>query len=234
MLSPHYSVHRSVADEQGEYDMTILNPRGNLTITLLFVIFSLSTIFYSVSAQTPEMQKFVSERDYFSVEVPTDWQTEEIVPGAALLTANSDAALERYKSGDMPESGDFVVSFGFLPYNIVQAPQVASLHIQYDASPDVFLQSMMPLFRVSDGASISDAALVSVSDTRDVGVINFSSNGREGSVLVFHAADRVVAFISTVGFPGDTEDFQATLNVIAASTEFTAPQNALWAVMIGQ
>ena len=93
---------------------------------------------------------------------------------------------------------------------------------------------MLPLFRISDGAVISEAELVSVSDQRDVGKVTVLADGREGSILVFHPADGVVAFVSTAGFPGETADFQEFAYAIAAGTAFSAPQNALWGVMVGR
>ena len=41
---------------------------------------------------------FVSSTELFKVYVPTGWKTEEVVPGADLIMANSDAALEHYRS----------------------------------------------------------------------------------------------------------------------------------------
>ena len=214
--------------------MAISSFKKNLTRTLILIILSLGILPFSLMAQDVDTQEFISERGFFSVDVPTDWKADEIVPGAALLIANSDAAVERYQANDQPESGDLIVSVGFLPYNILQAPQVASLNIQYDASPDIFLQSLLPLFRIREEVSVGMAELVSVSDLRDAGVVSVSADEREGDILVFHVADRVVAFISTQGFLGETDTFQEFVYSIAASTEFTAPQSALWGVMVGQ
>lgn len=186
-----------------------------------------------VNAQETEMQEYISVRESFSIQVPADWHTEEVVVGIALVTANSEAALERYNNGNTPESGDFILNVGFLPYELLQARELVPLNIQFEATPDIFLQSFLPVFRANGDAVVGDVELVSLSDTRAVGLLTFSDEGREGTVMVFIAGEEVLAFVSTVGFPGEMSEFQEITAAIAAEVEFTAPQQTLWFALLG-
>jgi hypothetical protein len=189
---------------------------------------------FLASAQDSGMREFVSESEFFSIQVPADWHTEEVVPGIALVTANSEAAFARYSAGETPESGDFVVNVGFLPYEVLRQRELASWNIQFDATPDIFLQSFLPLFRLDEETLMGDAQLISLSDTRDAGQLSFSDGEREGTVVVFHAGEEIVGFVSTVGAVGETADFQDVTYAIATEAEFSAPQQTLWFALLGR
>ena len=198
--------------------------------TLLLV---LSNVFLA-NAQDSNMREFISESEFFSIKVPADWYTEEVVPGIALVTASSEAAFARYSAGEAPESGDFVVNVGFLPYEVLRQRELASWNIQFEATPDVFLQSFLPLFRLDEEILMGDAQLISLSDTRDAGQLSFSDGERAGTVMVFHAGEEIVGFVSTAGVPGETADFQDVTYPIAAEAKFTAPQQTLWFALLGR
>lgn len=180
---------------------------------------------------------FVSSTELFKVYVPTGWKTEEVVPGADLIMANSDAALEHYRSEGALESGDLVLNIGFLPLALFQEQALAHLKIQTEASPEVFLQSILPMFLV-EGEPAKDVAgqavLVSLGEGRDAGMLKFSKEGREGLVLVFKAGKGVFAFVSAATYPRGLGEYQETIYKIAAGITYDGSGSALYSKLNGK
>lgn len=179
-----------------------------------------------------DLDDYVSVTEFFSLKVPAGWSSEETFPGGAFVMANSEAALERYKNDGAVSSGDFVLNIGFLPYDLFEQREVKPLGIQFEATPDVFLQSLLPMFNIKEDAALSDVSLVSVSDERDAGMLAVSEEGREGLILMFEAGDGVVAFVSTVAFPGETADFQEVAYAVAAGVTFGGAHEALYGQLL--
>jgi hypothetical protein len=177
--------------------------------------------------------EFSSATDQFSLRYPAGWSTAELVPAADLVLANSEAALERYRNGSAIESGDLVVNIGFLPFVLLQRPELKPLEIQLEAAPDVLLQSLLPMFRIGDNVILGDTELVALGDGREAGMLTVSDEGREGMILVFVAGDGVVAFVSAAGFPGELSEFQEIAYAIAADVTFSGTQDALYAALLG-
>jgi len=175
-----------------------------------------------------DMEEYESVTEFFSLKVPTGWSSAEALPGAAFVMANSDAALERYMNESSVTSGDFVLNVGFLPYDLFEQREVKPLNIQFGATPDVFLQSLLPIFNIRGDAVLSDVDLVSLDGERDAGMIAVFEEGREGMILMFEAGDGVVAFVSTVGFPGEAADFQEVAYAVAAEVAFNADHETLY------
>lgn len=180
-----------------------------------------------------DMEEYVSVTEFFSVKVPAGWSSEETFPGGAFVMANSAAALERFNNDSAVESGDLVVNVGFLPYALFRQREVVPLDIQFEATPDLFLQSLLPMFRLADSAVLSDAELVSLSDESDAGLLTVSDEGREGLILMTSAGDEVVAFVSAVGFPGEMGGFQEVIYAVAAEVAFSGAQEALYGTFLG-
>ena len=180
---------------------------------------------------------FVSSTELFKVYVPTGWKTEEVVSGADLIMANSEAALEHYQSNSALESGELVLNIGFLPLSLFQEQALAHLKIQTEASPEVFLQSILPMFLV-EGEPAKDVAgqavLVSLGDGREAGTLTFSKEGREGLILVFTAGKDVFAFVSAATYPGGLGEFQETVYKIAAGVAYDGSGSALYSKLNGK
>lgn len=187
----------------------------------------------ATGSQAADMEGFTSATELFSVGVPAGWSVEELLPGGALVMANSAAALERYNDGGAIEPGDLVLNIGFLPFVLLQQRELRPLDIRFEATPDVFLRSLLPMFRRADDAAFGDAELVSLSDGRDAGMLTVSDEGREGMILMFVAGDGVVAFVSTVGFPGGMGGFQDVAFTVAAEVVFSGAQEALYGTLLG-
>lgn len=179
------------------------------------------------------LEVHVSVTEFFSVQVPDGWSTAEVIPGADFVMANSEAALERHSSGSGIEPGDLVLNVGFIPYRLLQTNELRALDFQFDASPDLFLQSLLPMFRTDDSLDISDPELVSLNDQRDAGVLTVSAEGREGMILMFSAGDSVIALVSAIAFPGEMGQFQELANAIAAGVSFSGAQDALYGTLLG-
>ena len=180
---------------------------------------------------------FVSSTELFKLYVPADWRTEEALSGANLIMANSEAALEHYRSEGALESGELVLNIGFLPLSLFQEQALAHLKIQTKASPEVFLQSILPMFLV-EGEPAKDVAgqvvLVSLDDGRDAGTLTFSKEGRDGMILVFTAGKDVFAFVSAATYPGGLGEFQETIYKIAAGVAYDGSQSALYSKLNGK
>ena len=180
--------------------------------------------------------EWVSNAQMFSLMVPEGWQAQEIVPGAGVVLANTQVALERYQAGSPSEMGDQVLQVGFLPHALLQEKELAHLGFQFEASPDVFLQSLLPLFRFGDRPAsdvVGAVSLVSVDEGLDAGMLAFTEQERAGLVLVFTAADGVYAFISAVGYPGEMASLQERMVAVAGTVSFGANQNALYSALNG-
>lgn len=180
--------------------------------------------------------EYVSATEFFSVKAPNRWSIEEDLPGADLIMANSEAALDRFRSGSSVESGDFVVKIGFLPLALLEEKDLAHLGFQFGSSPEVFLTSLLPLFRINDepaGNVVGEATLVAVSDGRDAGMLALLDAEREGMILMFEAGDGVIAFISTAAYPGEMSKYLQLTYAIAAEVAFKASQDTLYKALYG-
>lgn len=147
--------------------------------------------------------------------------------------ANSEAALDRFNSDSAIESGDVILNIGFLPYELFRQREVVPLDILFEATPDVFLQSLLPMFRIADNAVLSDPELVSLSVERDAGLLTVKEEGREGLILMFEAGDQVVAFVSAIGFPDELDSFQEITYAVSADLAFRGAQEALYGALLG-
>lgn len=181
--------------------------------------------------------EFSSSSDLFTLYVPTGWRTEETIPGADLVMANNEAALGRFTNGSAFESGELGLNIGFLPLALFQEQALAHLDIQIEASPEVFLQSILPMFLV-EGEPARDVAgkadLVSLGDGRDAGMLKFSKEGRDGLILVFTAGKDVFAFVSATTYPEGLGEFQETIYEIAAGVAYTGSQSDLYSKLNGK
>ena len=216
-----------------------------LTINKVFVMFILlATLLVptacsgKVQAQEPAfpVTKFVSSTELFSLYVPTGWSMEEVVPGASLVMANSETALARYRNGNALESGDLVLNVSFLPLALLQEKELSHLGIQVEASPDAFLQSLLPMFLLGDQPAreaAGEAELVSLSDGREAGMLSPSEDGREGLILVFTLGKDVFAFISATTYPGGMNEFQEVTYGVAAGVTYSGSQDALYSKLYG-
>jgi len=212
----------------------------------LFVVFSLLMLLFSLSACGGKQQgrqpsfpvtELVSPTELFTLYVPTGWNTQEVIPGADLVMANSDAALEHYQSGNALESDEIVLNIGFLPLGLFQEQALAHLDIQIEASPDVFLQSILPMFLVGGEPAVdaaSEPVLVSLADGRDAGMLVFAKEGREGMILVFKAGKDVFAFVSVITYPGGMVEFQETAYEVAAGVTYGGSGSALYSKLNGK
>lgn len=181
--------------------------------------------------------EYISTTNLFSLKVPDGWYSEEVLPGAGFVMANSEAALEHYKGGTALQSGDFVLNIGFLPLALLKENQLRHLGFKFDASPEVFLQSLLPMFRIGDepaGNIAGEAALISLSDGREAGMLTLSDKGREGMIMMFEAGDGVLVFVSGEAFPGEMDEFQELTDALAAEVVYSGAQDALYAALRGQ
>lgn len=179
------------------------------------------------------MEEFVSMTELYSVNVPANWSSEELVPGGAFVMANSQDALDRFKGESALESGDFVINVGFLPYRLLETNELRALNFRYDASPEIFFQSLLPMFQIDEAVTLSDPELTSLGEGIDAGLMRVSGEGREGMILMFLAGDRVVAMISAVAYPGEMDNFEEITYSVAAEVVFSGSQDALYGALLG-
>ena len=217
-----------------------------LTIHKVFVLFILlATLLVPTACSGKEQAKepafpatkFVSSTKLFSIYVPTGWSMEEVVPGADFLMANSEASLERYRSESALESGDLVLNIGFLPLAFFEEQALAHLKIQTEASPEVFLQSILPMFLVEGepaGNLAGQVILVPLGDERNAGMLTFSKEGRDGLILVFKAGKDVFAFVSVITPPGGLVEFQETAYQVAAGITYNGSGSDLYSKLNGK
>ena len=220
--------------------------KSKMILQRLFVVFGLLVLLFSLSACGGKQQgrqpsfpvtEYVSSTELFRLYVPVDWRMDEIIPGADLVIANTESALEHYRSEGALESGELVLNIGFLPLALFEEQALAHLKIQTEASPEVFLQSILPMFLV-DGEPAADVAgkavLVSLGDGRDAGMLTFSKEGRDGLIMVFTAGKDVFAFVSAATYPGGLGEFQETVYKIVAGVAYDGSQSALYSKLNGK
>jgi hypothetical protein len=179
-----------------------------------------------------DLEEVVSVTGFFAVKVPAGWSTEEAFPGGAFVMANSLAALDNFTSRGTVESGDLVLNIGFLPFELFRQREVVPLNIQFGAPPDVFMQSVLPIFRAAGDADLSDVELVSISDERDAGMVTISEEGTEGFILMFTAGDEVVAVVSAVSSVGEMATLREDIFAIASEVTFSGDQGALYGTLL--
>jgi hypothetical protein len=183
--------------------------------------------------QEADMAELVSMTEFFRLQAPSGWATAETIPGGAFIMANTDAALERYRSGGAVESGDFILNIGFLPDTLLESNELRPLDIQFGAPPDVFLRSLLPMFNPVSGTPLSDPELVSVSEVRDAGQLIVVDVDREGMILFLEVGEGVYALVSTIAAPGETGQFQDITYSIAANIEFSGAEGELYGALLG-
>jgi hypothetical protein len=220
--------------------------KSQIFLQRLFVIFSLLALLFSLSACGKKDQgrepsfpvtEYVSSTELFKLYIPTGWKAQEVIPGADIIMANSDTALENYQSGNALESGELVLNVGFLPLALFQEQALAHLDIQIEASPEIFLQSILPMFLVEGepaGDVAGEAVLVSLVDGRDAGMLTISKEGRDGLILVFKAGKDVFAFVSVTTFPGGMVEFQETAYEVAAGVTYNGSGSDLYSKLNGK
>ena len=160
----------------------------------------------------------------FSVAYPAGWIAFEHEDGIGLAIANSDAAMTRFGVGESVP-GDLALNIGFIPAAWFAMGEWEDVGIQLEATPDVFLQSIMPMLRLTEayaeGAVIRDSELVSLSDGVEAGLLTVSYGERVGMLIVFETTEGVFAFVNALGNPAEVEDFQKIALAVAASIEYT-------------
>jgi hypothetical protein len=180
--------------------------------------------------------EFVSSTELFSLYIPTGWSMEEVIPGADLLMANSEAALAHYRDRSALESGELVLNVGFLPLALLQEKELSHLGIQVEAPPDAFFQSLLSMFLLGDQPAREaggEAELVSMGDERDAGLLSLSEDGREGLILVFTAGKDVFAFVSATTYPDEMNEFQEITYAVAYGVTYSGSQDALYSKLYG-
>lgn len=181
-------------------------------------------------------KEYISATDLFSLKVPDGWSSEEVIPGADFIMANSELALERYKNGYPVEQTDFALNVGFLPFALLKENQLKHFNFQFEASPEILLQSLLPMFRIGDQQASNIAGetkLVLLSDGREAGMLTLSDENREGMVLMFVAGDGILAFVSVETFPGEMVDFKELTYALAAEVVYNGSQDALYGALYG-
>jgi len=220
--------------------------KSKMFLQRLFVIFSILILLFSLSACGKEQQgrqpsfpvtEYVSSTELFRLYVPTGWKTQEVIPGSDVVVANTESALSHYRSESALESGELVLNIGFLPLALFQEQALAHLDIQIEASPDVFLQSILAMFLVGGEPAVdaaSESVLVSLVDGRDAGMLIFAKEGREGMLLVFKAGKDVFVFVSVITFPGGMVEFQDIAYEVAAGVTYDGSGSALYSKLNGK
>jgi hypothetical protein len=210
----------------------------SIIFVLMAALFTLTACRTKVHAKAPGFPstEFLSSTNLFSLYVPTGWSIEESIPGANLVMANNEAALTHYRNGKPLESGELVLNVGFLPVALLQEKELSHLEIQVETSPDAFLQSLLPMFLVGDQPAMNaagEATLISLGDERDAGMLTFSKEGPDGSILAFTAGKDVFAFISAITYPGGLHEFQEITYAVAAGIAYSGSQDALYSKLYG-
>ena len=187
----------------------------------------------STPAKEVQVQEFTSITEFFRLSVPAGWSGVELVPGGAYLMANSEGALERYQGGTEVEPGDLVVNVGFIPYRLLETNELRALNFQFDASPDVFFRSLMPMFEMDESVALSEPVLVSLGSGLEAGLVTASSREQEGLVMMFSAGEKVIALVSSLAYTGEMEAFEKTVYSLADEVEFFGEQDALYGALLG-
>jgi len=210
----------------------------SIMFVMMAVLFVLSACRGEVHALEPSFPstEFLSSTDLFRLYVPSGWRMEESVPGAGLVMANTEAALERYNNGNALETDDVVLNVGFLPMALLQEKELSHLGFQFKAPPDLFLQSLLPMFHIGYKPSsnvVGKPALVSLGNEQDAGMLTFSEEGRDGLILVFIASNDVITFLSATTSPGGMGEFQEIIYAVAAGVAYSGSQDALYSKLYG-
>lgn len=167
--------------------------------------------------------EFSSATDQFSLRHPTEWVIDE-GEGNLVTMANSSAALARFDSG-LTHPGDIAMSVGFIPTLFFESDELfPGIDIKLEASPKTLLESILPIIRFSSSgrqsAPTGHAQLVTLSNGVEAGVLDLSSDERDGIILVYAITNDVVTFVTASGYP-DEVDIREVAIAIAGGIEFS-------------
>ena len=210
-------------------------PQLLLIFGLLIPLFTLTACNQKAQVKDADAE-FISTADLFSLKVPPDWSAVEVVPGADVAMANSEAALDRYLNHQAVQANDLVLNLVFLPLALFQENQLAHLGFQLEASPELFLQSLLPMFRLGDqpaAQTAGEATLISLANGQMAGRLTFSQENRAGLLLVFEVEDGVFAFVSALGSPETMPKLEDFTYTVAAEIKFQGTQQALYNALYG-
>lgn len=204
-------------------------------LTLLAIVSGLILTLVAVRAQGADMTMVKSSSGHVSVMSPSGWVVEEDADGVRLVLANAEAALTTFNAGEQPKPGEAVITIGFIPAALFAEKDFSHVGIQLEASPDLFLQSIMPMLRITgaETADVSGSELVPFSDEREAGLVTIATPQREGSLLVFEAAEGVMAFVSTVAYLGELPDLQAVTFAVVSSLDYIGSADTLTTAFYG-
>ncbi|MDH5521375.1 MAG: hypothetical protein OEZ14_12680, partial [Acidimicrobiia bacterium] len=164
----------------------------------------------------------------FEISFPATWTVAETFDGGAVVLANKQAAMDRYQAGAAPEDADLVVNVGFLPATLFDQRELRRFEVTDDLAPDDYLRAALPIFEPVDGATIGEVELVSLPDGPEAGAVSVVAPDREGRILALSAGPRVTAIVSMTTAPGQRQDYDEVVEVIAAATTFSGDGDALY------
>jgi hypothetical protein len=181
------------------------------------------------------MAEFTSATEQFSLRYPADWVAEEDVEGGVLVIANTEAALARFNAGQKIEAGDFALNVGFVPAEFFEIPMV-DMRVEGTPKSSLLQFTLASLMRArNDNTAVSDIKIVSFAGEREAALVMVSDDQGEGAFMIIDdAGERVVAFVSAVGYPAEFETFSDIALTVAATVEYNGHSEALWAAMLGQ
>lgn len=174
------------------------------------------------------LASYRSPSDQFEVSHPVTWVVEETFDGGAVVLANTQEAMDRYRDGAAPDDDDLVVNVGFLPATLFEQRELRRFEVTEDLAPDDYLRAALPVFETVDGASVGEVELVMLPDGSEAGAVSVEAADREGRILAVEASPRVTAIISTTTAPGKRHGYDEVVESIAASSAFDGDDGALY------
>ena len=170
--------------------------------------------------------KFTANSRLFSLRIPPDWVTEEHADGSGVIMANSTIALARFQQGDPLESGDIVFNMTLVPLSFFGT---LLLEVEPGMSTANLATAIMPAFNARDGGEVSQTQFIALDDGREVAATMTANASAEGAMVLFEAAEGVVALGTIEGHPGelDAADIETMAKGIIPSLEFTGTVDEL-------
>jgi hypothetical protein len=142
---------------------------------------------------------------------------EQHADGTGGVIANSTQALERFTAGEETTSGDMILNLTFTPAEVFS---FVFIGVDPGSTTAKLAETLMPTLSGIAGSEVGETEIVTLEGGRDAAVTPVTNQAAEGALVLFTAAEGVIAFTTIVSHPGEFENIRETALAIAASVSF--------------
>lgn len=164
-----------------------------------------------------QMETTTSTNALFRFSYPPTWVIEEHADGAGVLIATSTSALRRFTAGEATAPGDLILNLTFNPLDVFG---FLFLEPESGATPAALADAIMPALGAAEGTEAGETEIVALESGREIAMTPVANRHAEGAVVLYEAAEGVIALVTVVGCPGEFESIRDAALEVAATIGF--------------